>query len=267
MMSNPSDEILNALVDGELAPADALPLLQQMQDDGALRERLAQISLQKQLVRQAFASDAPAPEAPAAAARQPGPPAIDRLAALSRPWAGWRTAVAGMVLGVVFGALLGWGIHARWPAGQVASLLPGTAPAPHSVQGQVAGQLGQTPAAHTRIVLHVASQTPLAARATLERAEGLLQAARASGQVISVEIVANSGGLDLLRADTSSQAARLAQLRQAYPALALIACGQTAQKLRDAGQPVHLLPGTIEASSALDQIVLRLQQGWAYVRI
>jgi intracellular sulfur oxidation DsrE/DsrF family protein len=53
----------------------------------------------------------------------------------------------------------------------------------------------------------------------------------------------------------------------AYPELALVACGQTVQKLREAGADARLLPGTVTATSALDQIVLRMQQGWAYVRI
>jgi intracellular sulfur oxidation DsrE/DsrF family protein len=84
---------------------------------------------------------------------------------------------------------------------------------------------------------------------------------------VSVEIVANAGGLDLLREGVSAHAQRLARLRASYPALELVACGQTAQRLRESGADVRLLPGTIVASSALDQIVLRMQQGWAYVRI
>ena len=39
------------------------------------------------------------------------------------------------------------------------------------------------------------------------------------------------------------------------------------QRLRESGLEVQLLPGTTTATSALDQIVLRMQQGWAYVRI
>jgi intracellular sulfur oxidation DsrE/DsrF family protein len=41
----------------------------------------------------------------------------------------------------------------------------------------------------------------------------------------------------------------------------------TVQKLRDTGADVRLLPGTKVATSALDQIVQRMQQGWAYVRL
>jgi hypothetical protein len=46
-----------------------------------------------------------------------------------------------------------------------------------------------------------------------------------------------------------------------------VASGQTAQRLRESGAAVHVLPGKVTASSALDQIVLRMQQGWADARI
>ena len=103
--------------------------------------------------------------------------------------------------------------------------------------------------------------------AALEQAEGLFIAARDSGRPISVEIVANGSGLDLLRQAASTQAPRIASMQHAYPSLRFVACGQTVQKLRERGDDVRLLPGTVVASSALDQIVQRLQQGWAYVRL
>jgi intracellular sulfur oxidation DsrE/DsrF family protein len=117
------------------------------------------------------------------------------------------------------------------------------------------------------IVLHLGSSAPERAQAVLERAEGILEAARAAGREVQVEIVANGGGLDLLRVEATAHARRIAALQRMYPQLALVACGQTVQRLRESGVPVHLLPGTVEASSALDEIVLRMQQGWAYLRI
>jgi intracellular sulfur oxidation DsrE/DsrF family protein len=56
-------------------------------------------------------------------------------------------------------------------------------------------------------------------------------------------------------------------LRAEHPNLALVACGQTVERLREKGIEVRLLPGTRVASSALDQIVTRMGQGWSYVRI
>jgi hypothetical protein len=39
------------------------------------------------------------------------------------------------------------------------------------------------------------------------------------------------------------------------------------ERLREKGIEVRLLPGTRVASSALDQIVTRMGQGWSYVRV
>ncbi|MDH5539320.1 MAG: hypothetical protein OEY03_07955 [Rhizobacter sp.] len=238
MNLEPSEERLSALIDGELAPADAEPLLEQMRIDAALRERVAQLRLGKELVRHAYAELA-----------RPRRPA---LAAGGAPR--WHVLVASM-LAVAVGALLGW--VAREP-GQPAAFT--------TVELARQDAVAQAGAAE-RIVLHLSSSAPQQALAVLDRAEGLLEAARAAGRHVPVEIVANSGGLDLLRTDVSAHAGRIAKLRGAYPQLMLVACGQTAQRLRDAGTAVSLLPGTVEATSALDEIVLRMQQGWTYVRI
>lgn len=117
------------------------------------------------------------------------------------------------------------------------------------------------------VILHLADWDAGRADTALSDAEGLLRAAQDSGRMIVVELVANRGGLTLLRSDTSPHANRIARLRGEYPNLALIACGQTVERLRNSGVEVRLLPGTRVAGSALDQIVTRMSQGWNYVRI
>ncbi|MBK6863871.1 MAG: hypothetical protein IPG91_09955 [Ideonella sp.] len=237
MKQPPSDERLNALIDGELAPADAQALLEQLRTDAALRERLSELRLGKELVRHAYAGATPPSRAM--------PP---------QPHHGWRPAAAGFAA-LLCGTLLGWSARDRF--------LPAT-----DAPTQLAGPAAQAPEAQAqRVVLHLGSAAPQHALTLLEHAEGILETARASGRTVSVEIVANAGGLDLLREGVSVHAGRIADLRAAYPELTLVACGQTAQRLREGGADLRLLPGTVMASSALDQIVLRMQQGWAYVRI
>ncbi len=230
MRPEPSDELLHALVDGELGPADAEPLLAQLQTDTMLRERVAQLRLQKDLVRHAYARLAP--DEPAAPARRRRIPAT----------AGWALALVG-------GMVIGWLAHGP-------GLVPGAA---RSSQASVLTT--------EHVVLHLSTGSAQAGAAALDRAEGLLGAAQSAGRPLSVEIVANSDGLDLLRQGVSAHAQRIARLHQAHPGLALVACGQTAQRLRDAGIEVRLLPGVTEASSALDQVVQRMRQGWDYVKI
>jgi hypothetical protein len=68
-------------------------------------------------------------------------------------------------------------------------------------------------------------------------------------------------------AEVSPHADRIARNALRASELCLIACGQTVERLREKGLEVHLLPGTRVASSALEQIVTRMSQGWSYVRI
>lgn len=117
------------------------------------------------------------------------------------------------------------------------------------------------------VILHLAAWDEQRARVALDDAEGLLRTARESGQPLALELVANAGGLDLLRAGVSPHADRIARMRAEHPNLALIACGNTVERLREKGIEVRLLPGTHVASSALEQIVMRMGQGWSYVRI
>ena len=65
---------------------------------------------------------------------------------------------------------------------------------------------------------------------------------------------------------TLGSRASLERLREAYPNLTYIACHQTADRLREKGVRVKLLPGVHFAPTALDEIVKRMQQGWVYIR-
>ncbi len=117
-----------------------------------------------------------------------------------------------------------------------------------------------------RILVHVASSRGEVVDSALQEVEDYLRDARAAGRRVEVEIVANNAGMDILRADTSAYAKRLERLRAAYPNLTYIACNQTADRLREKGVAVRLLPGVHVAPTALDEIVKRMQQGWVYIR-
>jgi hypothetical protein len=116
------------------------------------------------------------------------------------------------------------------------------------------------------LVVHVASSRGEVVNTALQEVEDYLRDARAAGRKVHVEIVANQTGLDILRADKSAYAKRLEQLRETYPNVTYIACHQTADRLREKGVKVKLLPGVHYAPTALDEIVKRMQQGWVYIR-
>jgi intracellular sulfur oxidation DsrE/DsrF family protein len=114
-----------------------------------------------------------------------------------------------------------------------------------------------------RVVLHLDSSAPERLSTSLDVAERLAQS-RGQGQV---ELVVNSLGIDLLRQDRSPERVRIERLAERYPNLAFVACGQTVARLLREGQQVVLVPEARVASSAINEIMARMRQGWVYVKM
>lgn len=228
----PSDALRNAFVDGELDQAEWARMAELMSRDQRLRADVCELRTLKELVRNAYGS----------------PPPARRAVAGGRRW----LAVAALC---VASAGTGWLAH---------DMLVREEPAAELAAGNrsVLHQAG-----NPRIVLHVSTARQETLRTALDEVEDVLRAAHQEGRAVKVEIVANSAGLDLLRAGVSPFAERIGALRAEFPAMSLIACNQTITRLRDGGTAVSLLPGVEIAPSALDQVVKRLQAGWAYVRV
>jgi intracellular sulfur oxidation DsrE/DsrF family protein len=119
-----------------------------------------------------------------------------------------------------------------------------------------------------RAIFHVTSANPQSARSTLEHVEQLLRRYNSAGKSLRVEIVANAEGLDTLRVETTPVREQIARLHKDYPNIAFLACGTTIARMkREQGIDVKLLPQVAVTSSALNQILSRLHQGWVYIRI
>jgi intracellular sulfur oxidation DsrE/DsrF family protein len=159
-------------------------------------------------------------------------------------------------------ALVGVGLGAGW-TGHAWQQRGGDAELPPIAHRVSAGALA---AAADKIVVHFSSSAPDRVSEMLDDVEGLLRAARDSNRPIAVEILANNTGLDLLRADVAGPSERLASLRAENPNLTLVACRQTIERLRERGVVVQLLPETAVATSALDEVVTRIHEGWTYIR-
>lgn len=236
-----SEEMQNAFVDGQLDAAEWASVTERLERDELLREQVCELRTLKDMLRHAYAVP-------------PMPQERTRLAA----WPGWKTLAAASV---AF-AVLGWFGNAWW-AGAPA-LDPASAYALRGDWHALRGDWRSLEA--NRVLVHVSSGNREALGTALEEVEDLLRSARADRRNIEVEIVANSSGIDLLRAAASPHAQRIASLRREYSNLSLVACGQTLARLRESGKPVDLLPGTAVAPSALEQVIKRLQGGWVYVR-
>jgi intracellular sulfur oxidation DsrE/DsrF family protein len=232
-----SFEELNAFIDGELDAASSARVLAAIDADDRLRREACELRGLRDQVRNAYEP-----------ARFAAPPQRSRFAGGRWP----QALAAGLLL--VVGAAVGWQGHA----------LQG-----HGDERGVWQRLAQVKAHGDarRLVLHVGDPDRARFENTLEEVRGMLKAAHERGQRMELEILANGSGLNLLRVKTTPFADSLAQLQAEFPELSLVACGQGLNRLQGQGDDIRLLPGVATADSALDEIVRRMDQGWAYLRV
>lgn len=236
-----SDEFLNAFVDDQLDGAEKSQAFDAIEHDDGLKERVCELRGLKERMRHAYEH----------------PPARGRSAVKGRRLRASHLQALAACLLLCIGGASGWFAHTWTGMGgdrEMMRLL-------RSVQRNDVGAEPQ------KIIVHVGSSNPVRLKTALDETESLLDSSRRSGRKLQIEIVANGGGVDLLRADVSPYAQRIGLMQEKYPNLGFIACGQTIKKLQKKGVDVQLLPHTGVASSALDQITLRLKEDWVYIKV
>jgi intracellular sulfur oxidation DsrE/DsrF family protein len=237
-------EKLNAWLDGELDAEARAELDRRLETDAVLRARLAELQATRYLVQ--YALHNACPPAPPAGWRRRG------IAVLGR-------AVAALLL-IGVGVALGWALNPARPGTPLTAYLP---------DGAVAIQpAGTAHTADTRAIIHLSSADLARVSATLDEAERLLREFAVAKRRLELEIIANEEGLGAFRADIASPArARIEALLTTYDNLRFLACGKTLERFRrEHGARVTLIPAVQVVPSALDQIILRLKDGWTYIR-
>lgn len=229
-----SDELLNAFVDDQLESAEKGRVMSRLNIDPALDARVCDAWRIKAMVQHAY-RDVRASKP----ARRP-----------SNRWLARTTHALAASLLLVLGAVAGWFGHGVTDDSRLREFR------------LVARDTGPN-----KVILHLASSDPARLRAILDDAEYLLSRAPQDKRAVQLEVIANDGGLDLLRADVSPFAERIRAMRATHQELRFIACSQGLEKLRKRGLQVQLLPDTEIAASAIEQIATRLKQGWLYVRV
>ena len=237
-----SDEYLNAYLDGELDGDDRERLMEALERDPSLGQRLCELRNLSDLVRLGYRE----------------PPASKHAA---RPRGGnggaWRSLAASLLVAV--GAAAGWLGHGMMEPGQGLTAIARTvelAQERRSEDGPV------------RIMLHVTTADRGKLDTLLEEAEQLLAAYQGREGNQQVAILATGAGLNLLRADTSAYAQRLEDLKGRYANLSLLACAKALARAGQAqGHTPPLLPRIEVVPSALGEIIDRRKNGWSYIRI
>jgi intracellular sulfur oxidation DsrE/DsrF family protein len=230
------ENTLGAFVDGQLDSTGCEAVMVAMARDPAVRERVEQLRRAKDLMRVGFASA----QAPSRRRPLPGVPVGNRL---SRALA---ASVAALALGLAAGSL-GYHYGRHLDRSELASLA--------SSQQQHGN----------RIVLHISEANPIQFAAALSYADKFLR--RHPAPDSRVEVIANAGGLDMMRTGLSPYEDQIDALLKAHPNVRFLACANAIANLRKRGIEPQVIASVDTEKKAIDHIVARLQEGWSYVRV
>jgi len=230
-----SNEIINAYADGELQGTEKTDFERVLQNDIELQHTLDELYALKLQLQHAY--------------KNIEPPAKPQYAS-----GNYRVAAYAVFLLLAFSG--GWissdRMHNEPGMLETASLSP-------SMQ-VIAEQPG-------KYILHISVRDKGKFKQTLDQAEALLANYENTNQNIELEVIANAGGLDLFREDASPYAQRVKHLSNEYPNIKFIACSNAVERLREQGIEPELINAVHEGATAIDQVVLRIHDGWSYIKI
>jgi intracellular sulfur oxidation DsrE/DsrF family protein len=230
-----SEEQLNAFVDGELDSDEKSSVFRESEHSVELDQRLCQQRKLKELIKHAYLE-------------VPPPVRMKDSRGMQDGFLG--KAMAASVL-LLLGATIGLFGQRYVNQGAESEILSIAAVSRPVVSGQ-------------NYVLHVVSGEPEQMLVALQRAQQLLDSAE-PGQFNQVEVVANERGLNLLRSDVTPYADEILTLQERN--VVFYACSRTIERLEEEGVEVQLVPEARQSFTALDRVVLRMQDDWEYIKI
>lgn len=121
---------------------------------------------------------------------------------------------------------------------------------------------------NTTNVIFRLKENPKHLIAMLDDIEHLLVKYEKNNKKLNLEVMAHAAGLNILRVDVTPAGRRIQDLMSRYSNLTFLACSKTIRRLKnEKGIDVKLLPGVVVVPSAIEQVLKRLQEKWAYVHV
>ena len=129
------------------------------------------------------------------------------------------------------------------------------------------GSAAENPTQH-RVAMHVDQNDPDVMNLALNNAKNVIEHYQKRGEDVVIEIVAYSGGLHMLRADTSQVKDRIKEMVGQYSArIKFAACNNTMQGMeKREGHAISIIPEATVVSSGVVELVELQEQGWSYIR-
>lgn len=118
-----------------------------------------------------------------------------------------------------------------------------------------------------RIAIHVDESDPKRMNLALNNAQNLSAYYQEQGAPLEIRVVANGPGLEMLRADRSPVAARIAAMSLEMDNITFAACANTRRAITEAegAEPPLLEEAEIVPSGVVELVELQ-RQGWSYLR-
>ena len=297
----PSEESLNAFVDGEFSPEDRLQTLQAIASSAHLSREVCDMHQLKELVAMAYEDVEPPP--PAGGADRETRDHGDAGAGCANPGllrppggtrrTGWFSSVAAGVVALVLGSVAGYEVtrDAGWfvdgtgagSGGHAAALdgvgsveLDDTASAlfAEMAEGQSGGGAAAPQPVHAasetdQILLHVNDADRVAMEELLDDIEAMFDEAARDGRNLNVQVVVHNKAMNMLRADRAPFPDRVATLSREHSGLRFTACSETLGRLaREEGKPrIDILPQAERIDSGVAEAARRQAEGWIYIKV
>ena len=116
-----------------------------------------------------------------------------------------------------------------------------------------------------RILLHISESDVNQFAVALNYAEKFLEKSKADGG--EIVLVANSGGLDLMRVGVSPFEKKILNMIDKNDNVYFIACANSVRNLRDEGVNFKLINDIKVEKPAIDHIIDYVQKGWTYKKV
>jgi intracellular sulfur oxidation DsrE/DsrF family protein len=125
----------------------------------------------------------------------------------------------------------------------------------------------ESPKQH-RVAMHVDQNDLDVMNLALNNAKNVIDHYQKRGEDIVVEIVAYSGGLHMLRSDTSQVKDRIKEMVGQYSArIKFAACNNTMQGMeKREGHAIQIIPEAVVVPAGVVELVELQEQGWSYIR-
>jgi len=237
-----TEDRLNLFIDQQLDADEMNEIHKLILDDKILRERVCQLKAVRDLVGYAYSEVPPS-----------------RLFSEQQKQSNsmFFKAIAASVT-LVVGVLLGWSTYEYSPNAEKAISAENTF---QYIANRVTADHDQR-----KIIFHIDSSDLQVVSAALNEAVHLLATYRKANMPIKVDIIANKGGINMLRPHISPYIQRIQKLIS-DSSVSFYACEQSVAKAQKReGVEIVLLPGVKSDKKARELIPARLEKGWVYIK-